>query len=120
MISFAKSNFAFFAKALNESVIEASISIELESTTTSKFAVKSAAAKVRLFIESVTLLVDRPIGFEVVVELTSILISCEKGENKIRPILAEATYSLDSNAAVSSSRTESSVELMFSNSYCVS
>ena len=73
-VTLAKS-ISIFAKALNESVIEALISIELESTTTSKFAVNSAAAKVRFVIESVTFLVDRPNGFEVVVELTSILIS---------------------------------------------
>ena len=109
-MTFANSKFVLFAKALNESVIEASISDELESTTISKFAVNSAAAKVRLFIESVTFLVDRLNGFEVVVELTSILISCEKGENKIRPILASATYSLDSNASISSFRTTFSFE----------
>ena len=107
-MTLAISKIALFAKALNESVIEASISIELESTTTSKFAVNSAAAKVRLLIESVTLLADRLNRFEFVVELTSILISCEKDENKIRPILARATYSFDSNALINSSRTTSS------------
>ena len=109
-MTLAISKIALVAKALNESVIEASISIELDSTTTSKFAVNSAAAKVLLLIDSVTLLADLLNGFEFVVELTSILMSCEKDENKIRPILARATYSLDSNALISSSRTTPSFE----------
>ena len=109
----AISKVELFAKAVNESVIEdviLLIVILLESTKTSKFAVKSTAVKFLLLIKSATLLVDRA-RFESFVELTSIVeltFSRQKGENKIRPIFAKVTYSLDSKTSISSFRIISS------------
>ena len=93
------------AKAVNEFVIDDSISTDLESTLTSKIAVNSAAAS------TVTSVIDERLKdlakeFESSVILTSRAVS--PGENIISPIFAVSTYWLLSKAFTSSARTSSS------------
>ena len=97
-----------FAKAVNESFIDDSITDELtDSTLTSKIAVNSAAAStvILLMEERLHNLVEE---FESSVILRSSSVS--PGENNISPIFAVSTYLLFSKVLTSSVRTLSSLD----------
>ena len=97
-----------FAKAVNESFIDDSITDELtDSTLTSKIAVNSAAAStvILLMEERLHNLVEE---FESSVILRSSSVS--PGENNISPIFAVSTYLLFSKVSTSSVRTLSSLD----------